>query len=450
VSFALFPQTWPFSLDWLPTSAYLVGGSVRDALLGRHSDYLDLDFVMPVGAVETARAIARHYKAGYVLLDADRQIARVVFEQGTADFAAQVGSSLEADLQRRDFTVNAIAYNPHTDQLLDPLNGYADLQRHQLRMVSPENLQEDPLRLLRAYRQAAQLGFSVELETRSRIREFAPLLQRIAAERIQSELNYLFSTAKGTEWLTVAWQDGLLQYWFPDATASCLALIAAIDKTVAVLQEILPAFVAELRDRVRNAPKSPHSIVSDGLQLAQSNELKASGSARTWLTIAKLTSLLPPDPCAAEAQLRRLKYSRNEIQATSTTLKFLPQLCAAAGISQTNPDWNGQQPTAIALSLRDQYLLFQDVGVTFPTIALLAIAMGIPLESMAPLLHRFLIPDDPVAHPIPILSGQDLMTALQLPAGPRIGRLLAEIQMARAEGKIHTADEALQLAARLL
>ncbi|MEB3293001.1 MAG: CCA tRNA nucleotidyltransferase, partial [Synechococcales bacterium] len=125
---------------------------MRDALLERHSEYLDLDFVLPRAAVETARAIARHYQAGFVLLDAERQIARVVFAQGTADFALQVGDSLEEDLRRRDFTMNAIAYNPHTLELVDPLKGCKDLERKVLRMIAPENLAEDPLRLLRAYR----------------------------------------------------------------------------------------------------------------------------------------------------------------------------------------------------------------------------------------------------------------------------------------------------------
>jgi tRNA nucleotidyltransferase (CCA-adding enzyme) len=61
--------------------------------------------------------------------------------------------------------MNAIAYNPHTSELIDPLNGYRDLQQGIIRMVSPKNLQDDPLRLLRAYRQAAQMGFIIEPET---------------------------------------------------------------------------------------------------------------------------------------------------------------------------------------------------------------------------------------------------------------------------------------------
>lgn len=435
-----------------------MGGTVRDALLERESEYLDLDFVMPVGAVETAQAIARHYKAGFVLLDADRQIARVVFEQGTADFAQQVGATLEADLERRDFTVNAIAYNPHTDQLLDPLHGYADLQKHQLRMIAPENLREDPLRLLRAYRQAAQLGFTVEAETRSVIRKLAALLQRIAAERVQSELNYLLSATSGTTWLTMAWQDALLDDWFPAATAQSLALVAAIDQTAGTLQETMPDFAWALFSRIRNVPKQRHKPCKspDGERSSlQKPELTVSGSTRTWLTTAKLASLLPSNVAQAELQLRRLKYSRTEVQAVSTILKCLPQLCPSATAdaviaSASDSTWNLQPLTPLDLSLRQQYEFFQSAGATFPAIALLAIALGMPVEAIAPLMQRFLTPGDPVAHASPLLTGQDLMTALQLPAGPRIGRLLSAIQLARAEAKITTPAEALHWAATLV
>lgn len=468
VSSALSPKTWPFSLEWLPDSACLVGGSVRDALLQRDSEYLDLDFVLPARAVETAQAIARHYKAGYVLLDAERQIARVVFKQGTADFAQQVGPCLESDLKRRDFTVNAIAYNPHTDQLLDPLQGYADLQRRTIRMVSHDNLQEDPLRLLRAYRQAAQLGFTVDDATRSAVRQLARGLRRIAAERVQSELNYLLSTARGSVWLTAAWSDGLLQDWLPDTTPQSLRRVAAIDQATVMLQETLPALATELISPLRTTLKSTTSGPQGAVKLP---DVQASGSIRTWLTTAKLASLLPSDPAQAEAQLRRLKYSRTEIQAVNILLKFLPYLSQAVGDSdgsdkrQIPADQTPEDQAAInnegkarmeghlsspgSLSAREQYLFFQSVGLAFPAIAVLALASGVSLSAIAPLIDHFLTPHDPIAHPSPLLTGQDLMTALKLPAGPHIGRLLAEIQLARAEGKVATAAEALELA-RLL
>jgi len=436
---ALSPQGWPFSLDWLPHSAFLVGGSVRDALLGRHSEYLDLDFVLPDGVVDTARAIARHYKAGFVLLDAERQIARVVFAQGTADFAQQVGETLEADLWRRDFTVNAIAYNPQLDRFVDPLQGCADIEKRLIRMVSAENLAEDPLRLLRAYRQAAQLGFSLEPETQSVIRDLAPSLNQIAAERVQSELNYLLSTEKGTPWLTQAWEDKVLQDWLPAATDQSFQLIMAIDRSTVLLQETQLAFAKGLFSQNRSVA----SWQLDACVTNQTESTKASGSARNWLITAKLACLMPSDPTDAELQLRRLKYSRTEIHSVSTVLRFFPQLCP--GISNTH-EVNG----SLNLSLRDQYFFFQGVGVVFPAVAMMALAHGASLEAIAPLIERFLNPADPVAHATPLVTGQDLMSRLHLSAGPLIGQLLAAIQLARAEGKIFTPDDAIQLASQLI
>jgi tRNA nucleotidyltransferase (CCA-adding enzyme) len=412
----LSPQTWPFSLEWLPASTYLVGGNVRDALLGRQAEYLDLDFVMPEGAVQTAKAIAKHYHAGFVLLDAERQIARVVFDRATVDFAQQVGDRLEDDLRRRDFTVNAIAYNPYTEQLLDPLHGFADLQRHLIRMVAPENLKEDPLRLLRAYRQAAQLDFALEPETEHTIQQLADLLGTIAAERVQAELSYLLGTVKGTSLLVRVWQDGLLAYWLPHTTARGLAWVAQIDCAAIELDRLWANQGLEVLGWFRD-------------------QQRLSGTGRSWLKIAKLACLVAPDLEVAEQELWQLKYSRAEVQSVLAVLKSFALM----------------QPNQLPhLSKRDQYVLFRSIGSAFPALAVLAVASGISLETIAPLIQRFLTPADPIAHPTSIVSGRDLMTTLQLPAGPQIGKLLEMLQMARAEGRISSREEALAYAAQLV
>ncbi|NET35018.1 MAG: CCA tRNA nucleotidyltransferase [Cyanothece sp. SIO1E1] len=417
---ALCPQTWPFSLRWIPASAYLVGGSVRDALLGRQADYLDLDFVLPEAAVETARAIATHYGAGFVLLDAEHQIARAVFKQATVDFAQQVGPSLETDLQRRDFTVNAIAYNPHTGKLLDPLQGYPDLQRQQIRMVAPENFKEDPLRLLRAYRQAAQLGFTLASDTQLTIQKLAPLLSQVAAERVQGELNYLINTTRGTPLLALAWQDGLLANWLPHAAASVFPYMTAIDQAATILAKQFPALAADLTGSTQAARQAPRS-------------------GPNWLKVAKLSQLLSSNPEIATAELWHLKYSRSEIQAVKAVLqclpKFLQQLVSAS-----------EQEFSQGFSLKEQYFLFKQIGKGFPALVVLAIASDLPMTTLTPLVKRFLDPNDPMTHPTPLVTGRDLMQALGIPAGPQIGQLLEAIQLARAEGKLSTAAEALQWA----
>jgi tRNA nucleotidyltransferase (CCA-adding enzyme) len=419
----LSPETWPFNLKWLPPFTYLVGGNVRDALLGRHAEYLDLDFVMPSGAVETAQAIAQSHRAGFVLLDAERQIARVVFAAATVDFAQQVGPTLEADLHRRDFTVNAIAYDPWTEQLLDPLQGYADLRQHLIRMVAPENLKEDPLRLLRAYRQAAQLGFHLEPETQVAIRQLSGLLAVIAAERVQSELNYLLSTTRGTPLLDLAWQDGLLKDWLPHTTANSIVRVAQVDQAAIALTHAFPPFGTELVSWVRDQSKNAET-------------------GRNWLKIAKFACLVSPELRVAEQELWRLKYSRTEVQAVLTLLKFLPQL------QQMLRSTEGSD--RLAGTAREQYFFFQHVGMVFPALAVLAVAMGTTVAEISPLVERFLTPNDPICHPVPLITGRDLMTRLALPAGPRIGQLLLEIQLAQAEGKISTPAAAIDFAKMLL
>lgn len=390
---AEFLRLLPFAVAELPAEACLVGGAVRDALLQRQSDYIDFDFVLPEGAVETAREISKKYKAGFVVLDEARQIARVVFRQGTLDFAQQEGDSLERDLRRRDYCINAIAYHIRADALVDPLDGLKDLENRVLRMVTPENLADDPLRLLRAYRQAAQLGFSLDTETRAQIRKFAPLLKNIAAERIQHELNYLLHHPDGDHWLNLAFQDGLLSHWLPAADQASL-------------------------ERLQRLTEISQSLNQD-YPFAMHPE---------WLALGKLACLVGTDPEKAQEAITRLKYSRHELRTVSLVVEMLPTLLKMA----THP------PT-----LREQYFCFQNTKDTFPILALVASGFGLSRKVLDPLLQRYFTPQDTVAHPVPLLSGKDLIQELHLAPSPQIGQLLTEIHIAHIEGKIHTKAEAI-------
>jgi tRNA nucleotidyltransferase (CCA-adding enzyme) len=413
---SLSPENWPFSLELLPQPAYMVGGAVRDALLGRSREYLDLDFVIPSKAVKVARAIAHHYQAGFVLLDPVRQIARVVFPQATADFAQQEGGSLETDLHRRDFTINAIAYNPHTQEIIDPLNGNADLQAGVLRMVAKANLEDDPLRLLRAYRQAAQLGFTIEPTTQATIRDLASHLTQVAAERVRVEIGYLLATPLGNPWITTAFADGLLKQFFPHTTDESLRKLTVVDEIAAMLAQHWSQLGVELKQYVRDTVKT------------------------TWLSIAKLACLVHPDPTVAEIELQQLTYSRAEIRGVTTALKLYSQLKTAN-------------------TLREQYFLFQEAGTTFAATAVLALVHDTLVEAIpgdnrlsvySPLITRYLNPDDLVAHPTQLVSGKNLMIALNLPASPLVGELLIEIAIARIEGKVTTQEDAIAFARGLL
>ncbi|WP_026732302.1 CCA tRNA nucleotidyltransferase [Fischerella sp. PCC 9605] len=407
-SSCLFPENWPFSLELLPQPAYMVGGAVRDAILGRTREYLDLDFVLPSNAVKVARQIATHYKAGFVLLDSERQIARVVFPHATADFAQQEGDCLEADLHRRDFTVNAIAYNPRTQEIIDPLQGCADIKKHLLRMVSPANLEDDPLRLLRAYRQASQLGFSIETATQAAIRALASHIAKVAPERIRVELSYMLASPQATPWLIGASEDGLLAPFFKSATPEHFHQLAEVDTAANQLTSRWPQLSEQLQSYVRDTVKT------------------------TWLGIAKLACLVNPNPEIAEIELQELTYSRAKIKAVTTALKLFPQL---------------KTPL---MTLREQYFFFQEAGAVFIITAILSVIHGQSVEAIAPLISRYLNPDDLVAHPTPLVSGRDIMVALKTPASPLVGKLLTEIAIAQIEGKVSTPEEAIAFAAKLV
>jgi tRNA nucleotidyltransferase (CCA-adding enzyme) len=404
----LSPENWPFDLGLLPKPAYMVGGAVRDALLGRTREYLDLDFVLPGDAVQVARNIAKHYKAGFVLLDPQRKIARVVFTGATVDFAQQEGDSLETDLHRRDFTANAIAYNPHTQEIIDPLQGYIDLQEHVLKMVSPANLEDDPLRLMRAYRQASQLGFTIEPNTQNAIRSLAPHISKVAAERVRVELGYMLGSSQGTAWITRAWEDGLLTPFLKNATRENFTHLAAVDTRAIELTKIWPQLGVELQKYVRDTLKT------------------------NWLAIAKIACLVSSNIEVAEIELQELTYSRSEVQSTITALRLFPQI------------------KSTEMSLREQYFFFQDVGIVFPATAILAVVFHNQVEGTAPLIARYLNPDDLVAYPTQMVSGKDIIVALNIPASPLIGKILTEIAVAQVEGRVTSVDEAIELARHLV
>ncbi len=390
---------FPCDLNKLPSTAYLVGGSVRDALLQRDKVPLDLDFVLPKKAIATAKEIANQYQGGFVVLDETREIARVVFPQGTIDLAQQEGSSLETDLARRDFTINAIAYNIQAQKLVDPLGGLEDLAKGSLRMVSAENLEDDPLRLLRAYRQAAQLNFTIEAETRAAISDRATLLKTIAAERVQAELNYIFTAPQGDKWLAAAIEDGLLKFWLPNINLERVKI-----------------------KQLDGVAKGIKYCFESGLELPELSIL------------AKLATLVSLDPNTAEAELTKLKYARAQIKAVTKTVKYLPQLQQL-----TNP-----------MSLREQYFWFLEVKDIFPVLIARAIATGVSLEIITPLIQRYLDPLDLVAHPKCLVTGNDLIRKLNLKPSPVIGKLLTEIQIAQIEAKIFTPQQAIKFANSIL
>ena len=213
----------------LPLTAqpvYLVGGSVRDLLAGIEN-IKDIDLVMPSGSEDVARKFADAISGSFFFLDEERKVTRVVkHEAGTVvqfDFTNFEGPDLPADLARRDFTINAMAVDLRgfvetgsLGGLIDHFGGREDVRQKLVRVADPKVLDDDPLRLLRAVRFAATLGFGIERTTMRHIRDRADLVARPSAERIRDEFFQILSVAGAGRHLLLMESLGLLRKLLPE------------------------------------------------------------------------------------------------------------------------------------------------------------------------------------------------------------------------------------------
>ena len=369
----LAPERWPLKPEDLPAGSALVGGAVRDALLGRLATEPDLDVVVPQGAIALCRRLAKRLGGSPVVLDQERDIARLVLAGWTLDLAAWEGDSLESDLRRRDYSINAIALPLAPGAaLLDPSGGLQALARGELVAISSANLRSDPLRLLRGLRLACELGLSLEPQTQTWIAALAELMAAVAGERVLAELEKLCTAPAGHTGLLQVQRSGLLTPWLQQAPP--LAALPRLDATHA---EAL------------------------GLQ----------ASEWSWaLPLARLACL------ADGAALERLRSSRalqKRVQALRQQLQVL-----------------GGRPLQ-ALDEAPRLALQQDLEADLPALLLLTADP----DSEA-LLARWRDPSDPLLHPRPPVNGTVLAQRLQLRPGPGLGHLLQHLCGEQAFGRL--------------
>ena len=207
--------------------SYLVGGFVRDVPLGRET--ADIDIAVAADGVEIAQKIASALGGRFVLLDKVNRVGRVVVADKEApsgrwelDFSTFQGS-IEHDLARRDFTIDAMAVDlkelakGYADvHLIDPFNGWADLKQGVIRVVAETAFQSDAVRLLRAVRLAAELGFSIDSQTEALIRRNCHLIADVAGERVREELLRLLAAPHSERFLPYLDELGLVTAIIPE------------------------------------------------------------------------------------------------------------------------------------------------------------------------------------------------------------------------------------------
>jgi poly(A) polymerase len=196
--------------------SWIVGGALRDELLGR--EVTDIDIAVEGNPEDAARELAAELRGPVFQLSEAFGAWRVVDRRGgrVYDFARLQGETIEADLAKRDFTVNAMARKRGGGELIDPLGGRADLEAHTLRVLGPGAYENDPLRPLRLARFAAELGFAPDPETERLTADAAPRVSEASGERVFVELRRLLVAPKALEGLALADRLGLVRAVLPE------------------------------------------------------------------------------------------------------------------------------------------------------------------------------------------------------------------------------------------
>ena len=388
----LAPERWPLPLDAWPAGTSLVGGAVRDGLLNRLGETPDLDLVVPCDGIALAKGWAKRHGGTCVVLDPERQIARLVIQGWTIDVARQEGGSLEADLGRRDFTINAIALplsqgdgstadGGMAAALVDPTGGLRHLEQGQVVAVQEVNLRDDPLRLLRGVRLATELNFELEAQSRHWIGRLAPLLGDVAGERVLAELEKLAAAPLGHRGLLDCLQLGLLEPWATEPRGQ--AALGGLDGASATARGLTP----------------------EEQTLA--------------LPLARLVCLLD------QPGLMALRSSRRLQQRIHTLRLWLDR----TGWGQDPASPQGHQHNV--LTEEEQLQFHQDLEADLP-----AMALFLPEEDAQRALARWRNPNDPLCHPRPPIDGEALQKELGLAPGKQLGALLRHLTLERAFGRL--------------
>jgi len=456
----------------------LVGGTVRDLLLGR--DTHDLDYAVDGDGLAIARRVANALGGAYVPLDRERRTGRVVLRRQGApgghaadalDFASFRGPTLEADLGDRDLTINAMALCRAADgslTLIDPLGGSRDLHDRVLRASSSHAFLDDPVRTLRAVRQGIQFGCQIEARTRAWLAEAAPCLSTVSPERVRDEWFRILAQPRAADAVQQLQHLGLLFQVAPPVAAldSLPAPSAAHDDTLAHAIEVLRAVEAiweALQAQHSSTNELPAAAYAVAPHLRRRYEASVSDQ-RPRLALLKCAALLlrvglarpgdgtaPDEPDAGESagiagQLARSWHCSNAeadalrvtVAARGRAVLLAQTACLDRRAIHRYYRWAGAHGVDAA------YLALADAWASH--------AQGLPVAAWCPYAGRlarlweaFYCEHDEVIAPPPLLSGHDLLQ-LGMAPGPQIGELLAHVREEQAAGQIERRAQALAAA----
>ncbi|MCS7247290.1 MAG: HD domain-containing protein [Anaerolineales bacterium] len=470
-------------------SVYLVGGAVRDELLGKSTH--DFDFVVSAEALQIARKVANKLRGAFYPLDNRRQYGRVIWntpagERLKLDFALQAGDSIEEDLVQRDFTINALAIDlRNTERWIDPLRGAQDLLAKSLRACSEQAFQNDPLRVVRGVRFALSLRFRIEPATWHRMLAASPGLSSVSGERLAEELFRLLSGYSVASAIRLLDRVGALPYTFPeliplkeveqspphyqDAYQHTLEVVSRLEEILELLS--LP-FEEERHANLAMGLASLHlgryrSKIGSYLE----ERFTPERNKRALLFLAALYHDSGKALTGSKDENNLWHFFGHE----QVSAKLCERRGRELALANDEIEWmrkvvlHHMRPifltqTGEAPSRRAVYRFFRQTGETGIGVCLLSLAdvLGIygytlptslwsrHLDVVRKLLQAWWEEKEEQISPPPLLDGHEVMQRFGITPGPLIGKILEGIREAQAAGEIHSKEEALALAEKVI
>lgn len=469
-----------------PQPVHLVGGTVRDAVLGRAIH--DIDLIVADGALQLTFRLARALDLPAYVLDAERDVGRIVVpgEDLTLDIARYRGPTLEDDLRGRDFTVNAMALpisGQNISEVIDLHGGLGDLRDGRVRHIHVNSLADDPVRVLRAARFAAQLDFELTADTVVAAHVAAPMLpSRSSPERIRDELTRLLATGAPHVGIDFLRQLEALKYVLPEVAAldgiaqsaphhedvyrhtlSVLRLMAQID---ALIQDQLqfagetwPVAVEELLSPYRQPLRQHLAATIDG-----------GTSARSLLMWGALLHDIGKAVTQTLEADGRIRFLGHDEKGAAMAGKLLTSFSFSNDARQRGRKIvaGHMRPLFLANdrqtpSRRTIYRYFRDLGPAGIDVVLLSIADHLATyegshvsEGWEPLrvvldalLDTYFNGYKETIAPPRLLDGREIMDELGLSPGEQIGRIVRALEEAQAAGEVATRAEALAFILRI-
>lgn len=458
---------------------YLVGGFLRDGLLGRQRHTLNIDLAIAARALDVSRQLADALGGTFVCLDEQEGSARVVVGEGAerveldlSDFRAP---TLQADLAKRDFTINAMAlpleqWRPDQSwhaALIDPLGGRADLSTQRLRACFPGTFADDPVRILRAFRFAVELNMQLDPAMEPWMRAAAASLTRVSGERLRDELLAICATDRASWALAQLEVLGVVDVLFPelvpgrgmdqggyhhlDVLRHQLETVAQGDRMMTDFAEFSTALQAPLRDycavelvekRSRTALIKLAGLYHD---VGKPATRRVQQDGEIWFLGHEHFGRMLVEPMT-----ERLRLSNREAEMIRRLV-----------VAHLRPGHLSREPV---VTRRAIFRFFRDLEDDGPACLLLwwadRLATRGPSSNVAhipqqrarleELLNAYFFRAEEVVKPPRLLTGHQLMQALGISSGPTVGKMLRAIEEAQAEGAVRTAEEALALARTLL